>query len=187
MSRHRSEQTGVVGERSPQSGSDDRCGNRPPPGAGQGSGPEQLSQAVGGEEVGGDDADAPGAYRAERSGCEQPPGGDPDVVGGDEDGNGRQGIIAFGGGDGRPEGLSSRPAIRDPYDFSAQNNLRSSVIKPNICNECTQRPMQPKRPLKTRVLVAVMGQVGPASSLPAALDLSLLPAQSGPDEPDRHP
>lgn len=138
MSCNRCEQAGVGSQRSPQGSGDDRGRNRPAPGARQGSRAEKLSQAVRGEEVDGDDADAPGANRAEDPGCQQPPGGDAHVVGGNQDGDRRQWIVALGGGNGGPEGLSRRPAVADPRDFGAQNKPRSWLTRPNICNESNQ-------------------------------------------------
>lgn len=61
------------------------------------------------------------------------------MVGGDQNGNRRQWIVALGGGNGGPEGLSRRPTVADPRDFSAQDDLPNWLTTPNISDEFNQR------------------------------------------------
>ena len=108
------EDPGLAGQGRPQCGGDHGRGDRPATAPGQLGRPEKLGQPVHGDEGNGGDADAPTTDRSERTRGQEPPGGHPDVIGGNDDGHRSEGLVPLGGADGRAQFLGRRPPVPHP-------------------------------------------------------------------------
>ncbi len=118
---HRTEDARLVGEDLADGRRQDGDRDRAAALTGEGVGAQQLGQAVRREEGGAGQALAGGGDGPEGAPGQLAAHGDPDVVGGHHDGDGREGLPALGGGHHVAQGPGGRRAVADDVEVDGRH------------------------------------------------------------------